>query len=330
MRNKKDLTIGIVLGLLLILGMSLLMGAGSSNNGALTIQSTVNFCADAGSTDDYACNMAPALLGYITGSCYTFKANTANTGAATIAFNGLASPKTIVKVAGGITTALATNDIRVGQYVNICYDGTNMQMQSTLGNSPAAGVTSVNGQTGAVVGSGSALTLVTQLTASTSNSLDFTGANDCITSTYDDYQIDFISMVLSNNGVSLQLLVSTDGGMTYATTGYISSMLATSLSTGGAVGVTSTSGVLVTNNFGTGVTRAVLSGRMMMYNPANATLNKVFTAHTISPNSTAGDTFSLTGGAYYNSASAVTDFQIIPSAGTITSGTVRCYGVVKT
>lgn len=47
--------------------------------------------------------------------------------------------KSIVKAAGGITTALADNDIRAGQWVDVVYDGTNMQMQSGLGNASAGG-----------------------------------------------------------------------------------------------------------------------------------------------------------------------------------------------
>ncbi len=99
----------------------------------------ISFCSDAGATDDYACDLSPAIAAYVTGTHYRFMANTANTGAATIAFNSLASPKTIVKVAGGITTALADNDILSGQWVDLVYDGTNMQMQSTLGNAPTGG-----------------------------------------------------------------------------------------------------------------------------------------------------------------------------------------------
>lgn len=99
-----------------------------------------NFCSDAGSTDTYACNLSPAATAYVTGTHYRFKANTLNTGAASINFNSLGA-KTIVKVAGGITTALATNDILAGQWVDLVYDGTNMQMQSLLGNAPGAGST---------------------------------------------------------------------------------------------------------------------------------------------------------------------------------------------
>lgn len=109
------------------------------------------FAQDAGSTDTYAATLDPAPTGYVTGRHYRFKANTANTGAATINFNSLGA-KTIKKCAGGITTDLATNDIRAGQWVDLVYDGTNMQMQSLLGNAPAGG----SGGIGDVVGPGSA------------------------------------------------------------------------------------------------------------------------------------------------------------------------------
>ncbi len=102
------------------------------------------FAADAGSNDTYAATLAPAITAYVTGAHYRFKANTANTGACTINFNSLGA-KTIKKVAGGITTDLADNDIRVGQWVDLVYDGTNMQMQSLLGNAPAGGASTSEG-----------------------------------------------------------------------------------------------------------------------------------------------------------------------------------------
>jgi hypothetical protein len=96
------------------------------------------YCADAGSTDAYACTLSPAPGSYVTGARYRFKANTANTGSATINFNSLGA-KPIKKAAGGVTTDIADNDIRAGQVVDVVYDGTNMQMQSTLGNAAAGG-----------------------------------------------------------------------------------------------------------------------------------------------------------------------------------------------
>lgn len=115
-------------------------------NGNRIIDGTLNYCADAGASDSYACNMSPALASYISGACYTFKANTANTGAATVNFNSLGA-KTIVKTTGGVPTDLATDDIRAGQIVSLCYDGTNMQMQSNTGNASVGvgTVTTVSG-----------------------------------------------------------------------------------------------------------------------------------------------------------------------------------------
>jgi hypothetical protein len=97
------------------------------------------FAADAGASDTYVATLSPVPSGYTTGTHYRFKANTANTGACTINFNSLGA-KTIKKAAGGITTDLADNDIRAGQWVDLIYDGTNMQMQSTLGNAGGGGI----------------------------------------------------------------------------------------------------------------------------------------------------------------------------------------------
>jgi hypothetical protein len=86
----------------------------------------------AGSTTDYSCTPTTAPVAYVTGERYSFVAdatNTAATGKPTITFAYL-SPKQIVKVQGGISTALLTGDICTGQYVEMRYDGSHMQMMS--------------------------------------------------------------------------------------------------------------------------------------------------------------------------------------------------------
>jgi len=133
MRARWVLLVLISFLCLALLFPSYVIGQSQLINGDRVLVGTLNVCSDAGSTDAYACNLVPAITTYITGSAYTFKANTANTGAATLNLNSLGA-KTIVKVVGGITTTLADNDIRAGQFVNVIYDGTNMQMQSTLGS----------------------------------------------------------------------------------------------------------------------------------------------------------------------------------------------------
>lgn len=104
-------------------------------NGGRTIEGPVNFCADAGSTDAYACSFAPAITGYSTGAIYSFRANTANSGDATVNFNGLGA-RTIRK---NRDQPLGDSDIKAGQLVSVMYDGSEMQMLSQTGTAPAGG-----------------------------------------------------------------------------------------------------------------------------------------------------------------------------------------------
>jgi hypothetical protein len=108
-----------------------LASAGELVNGDRTQSGTWNYCADAGSTDAYACSHSPALPGYTTGTRYTFKANTANTGAATLNLDSLGA-KTLKKMTGAGYIDLEDNDIKVSSIVDVIYDGTNMVLISQL------------------------------------------------------------------------------------------------------------------------------------------------------------------------------------------------------
>jgi hypothetical protein len=103
--------------------------------------------ADAGANDDYVVTPVPAYAGsaYYTGMVVCFKANTANTGAATLAVSVIASQA----IKKSVTAALNTGDIRAGQWVTVVFDGTNWQMQgpsvvvatTALGSVPAYSTT---------------------------------------------------------------------------------------------------------------------------------------------------------------------------------------------
>jgi nitrous oxidase accessory protein NosD len=113
-------------------------------NGNLVVAGHENACTSATGTDAYACNLArtPTTPAYVTGACYQFTADVANTGAASLNLSSM-GVKTITKVAGGVTTPLLDNDIRPGQIVRVCYDGTNFQCHNCLGNTPQATVLNV-------------------------------------------------------------------------------------------------------------------------------------------------------------------------------------------
>lgn len=86
------------------------------------------YAADAGSTDAYAVTLSPAPAAYAAGMLVHFKANTANTGNATLNVNSLGA-KNILK---NHDQTLADGDIEAGQIVTVIYDGTQWQMQSPV------------------------------------------------------------------------------------------------------------------------------------------------------------------------------------------------------
>lgn len=77
-----------------------------------------DYAVDAAGSDAYAITITPAITAYVAGQVFTFKAGTANTGAATLNVSGLGA-KTIKKDA---STDLATGDILSGQIVVVVYD----------------------------------------------------------------------------------------------------------------------------------------------------------------------------------------------------------------
>ena len=85
-----------------------------------------NYAADAGANDTYVITLSPAITAYETGQVIFFKANTANTGAASLNVNGLGAI-TIVKA---VSTTLANNDILASMFCMVVYNGTNFVLMN--------------------------------------------------------------------------------------------------------------------------------------------------------------------------------------------------------
>lgn len=113
-----------------------------STAGIATIDANVRYyAADAGSNDTYVITLSPAPTAYTTGMKISFKANTINTGAATLNVNSLGA-KTIVK---GVNTTLADGDIAAGMFCTVIYDGTNFVLQNPV--VPAISITDLSNYT---------------------------------------------------------------------------------------------------------------------------------------------------------------------------------------
>lgn len=96
--------------------------------------STYSYAIDAESSDSYVITLTPAPTAYSAGQSFIFKANTANTGAATLNVNSLGA-KTIKKLHD---QDLETGDIEAAAIVAVVYDGTNFQLISSTGVSTSA------------------------------------------------------------------------------------------------------------------------------------------------------------------------------------------------
>lgn len=90
------------------------------------------FGIDSGSNDTYEIALSEAPVSYVNGLTIYFKANTANTGAATLEVNDL-GPKNIKKFGSGGIQDLTDGDIQANQIVNVVYDGTQFLLIGNAG-----------------------------------------------------------------------------------------------------------------------------------------------------------------------------------------------------
>jgi Pectate lyase superfamily protein len=102
----------------------------------LHVTGGLNFYADTGTANAYVVTTSPAITSIPVGAVFNFQAVHANTGTSTLNVDGI-GVVTIKKnggTGGSVGANLASGDIATGQLVTVMYDGTNFQMQSTLGN----------------------------------------------------------------------------------------------------------------------------------------------------------------------------------------------------
>jgi hypothetical protein len=107
----------------------------------LNLTGGLNFYTDTGSTNAYAITTSPVTSSIPVGTVFSFEAGHANTEASTLNVDGIGA--ITIKKNGGtgasVGTDLAARDIAAGQIISVAYDGTNFQIQSTLGNAPSGG-----------------------------------------------------------------------------------------------------------------------------------------------------------------------------------------------
>jgi hypothetical protein len=84
----------------------------------------IDYAADTGSADACAIALTPALTAHVVGMPIHFKVAATNTGAATLAVNGM----TAVAIKKNVSEDVTAGDLIVGKIVTVIYDGTNYQL----------------------------------------------------------------------------------------------------------------------------------------------------------------------------------------------------------
>ena len=175
-------------------------------------------------------------------------------------------------------------------------------------------------------GGGGSFTLVEQHTASSSAALNFT---TCISSTYDNYEIDVVNLVTST-GSNMEVQVSTNGGSTYDTGNNYDWLSQYGVPAGTAIETANGVAAMFWQSYTpTLASGASFNASLRLYNPASTTLVRQMGGQIVYQDNSNGIANFQWTGIYTPTGTAVNAFRLLPSAGNLTSGTVRCYGISK-
>jgi len=184
--------------------------------------------------------------------------------------------------------------------------------------------------------SSGAMTLIKEVTASSSASISFVdGSSDVVLdSTYPIYKFEFINCHPSNDSVNFKMNLSTDGGSNYnvtkTTTHFYSSHAEAdteaqiAYDTGRDL-AQSTADAHISNEVGNGNDES-LSGEMFLFNPSSTTFVKHFISKAQFYHGADLSIISFLAG-YGNTTSAVDAVKFLFQTGNIDSGTIKLYGI---
>jgi Concanavalin A-like lectin/glucanases superfamily len=305
------------------IGYTVIDNSGSTHNFVTSVVGGVISAAQPAFSDlsgSATCSQQPAHTGDTTssaGSCAT----------TTVKVNGVSygtspSTNTVPVVTGSNTVTYETVPVAAG--------GTGSTSPSLVAGTNISVTGSWPNQTVSATGAAAApgIVLVEQHTASTSAELDFT---TCISSTYDEYDIEVNQIIPATNGANITLQVSTNGGSSYDTGSNYSWAVFGFSNSGSAVSGNQGDTSIGLANIVYNGSNYSLSGTYKLFNPGGS-IYKQMAGHYEAVNN--GDVGAAQAeghiiGGKYKSTTAVNAFRILASSGNLTSGTVRCYGVAK-
>ena len=178
---------------------------------------------------------------------------------------------------------------------------------------------------------GGAMTLISEQTASSSATIDFTSGID---STYDSYVFKFINIHPVNNDINFQFNMSTDGGSTYAVTKTTTMIRSQHNESDASATLTyqpshdlaqSTAFQTIMEGMGNGADESGC-GTLTLFNPSSTTYVKHFISNCNSyRHNDVSDNWYTAG--YGNTTSSVNSIQFKFASGNIDSGVIKLYGI---
>lgn len=176
-------------------------------------------------------------------------------------------------------------------------------------------------------GGSGAVKLIQTKIASNSSSISF---NSGITSAYNTYQLIWNSVTTDQDGQSLKMLVSTDGGSTYISSGYISTLF--SYNIGSPSSIFDANQILLTDTgFSVSTRYTTYSGNILLHNLTSGVGFATFDGFQ-SANDGPGQPGSDSGRGGLVSATApqssiINAIQLSMTAGNLLTGTFSLYGI---
>jgi hypothetical protein len=171
--------------------------------------------------------------------------------------------------------------------------------------------------------------LLATLTASASATIDDQTAcasANCITSTYNDYELVFENILPANNNTTCEIRVhSQSGGAGFKAATYLSTAVFGSTSGVSASAANFTTFIPCSQTTNVANSGAGVSGHIRIYNPSASSNPVQWEGRFVNINST----MQVNGvGGAWNTNAAIDGFQVLFSAGNITSGSVKIYGLL--
>ncbi len=248
----------------------------------------------------------------------------------------------------GTTTITSINTTKIGNIIKLHFDGaltlthhaTDLILPGAANITTAAGdeaefveyatgdyrCTNYSRADGSSLVSGGSLVLISTATASSDATIDFTG----IDGTYDEYELRILNAIPATNAVTAEMLVSTDGGASFITSGYsyttgrISGYTFAASSSSNSVDIELSQGSAV----GSDTNEVGFSARITLIRPADAAFTQIYWKGSFIVNLSASPV-PVWGAAQQETAEDVNAIRFKFSSGNVESGLFALYGVAR-